>query len=65
MTLSVVEHPLGTDLRPFLDAARAVFEGDAAYVAPLRMEIEERLDPRKNPFFEHGEAAAAVDAGAR
>lgn len=57
MTLSVVEHPLGTDLRPFLDAARAVFEGDAAYVAPLRMEIEERLDPRKNPFFEHGEAA--------
>lgn len=56
MTLSVVEHRLGTDLRPFLEAGRAVFEGDPAYITPLRVEIEERLDPRKNPFFEHGEA---------
>lgn len=57
MTLTVVEHAPGRALGDFLEAGRAVFAGDPAYVAPLRMELEDRLSPSKNPFFRHGEAA--------
>lgn len=50
----------GEDAAPFLAAGHRVFEGDPAWVAPLAFEIEERLHPKKNPFFEHAEAALFV-----
>jgi hypothetical protein len=46
--------------RDFLDVVKVVYAGDPAYVRPLDMEIEQTLDPKKNPFFEHGEATAFV-----
>ena len=46
--------------RDFLDVVRTIYRDDASYVRPLDMEIEQTLDPKKNPFFEHGEATAFV-----
>lgn len=47
-------------LRDFLDVTRDIYAGDASYVRPLDMEMEERLDRAKNPFFEHADVAAWV-----
>jgi hypothetical protein len=44
------------DVRPFLDVAHEVYRGDRNWVAPLDFDMKERLDPKKNPFFEHAEA---------
>ena len=46
--------------RDFLDVVRTIYRDDASYVRPLDMEIEQTLDPKKNPFYEHGEATAFV-----
>ncbi len=47
-------------LRNFLDVVRTIYDGDSSYVRPLDMEIEQTLDPKKNPFFDHGDAASFV-----
>lgn len=31
-----------------------IYAGDSNYIPPLRVDIEERLNPAKNPFFKHG-----------
>lgn len=40
----------------FVRAAHVVFEGDESWVPPLDFEIRQRLDPKKNPFFQRAEA---------
>ncbi len=60
MTLTIQKIDPGGDLAPFLRAADRVFEGDRAWIPPLRFEIQQRLHPKKNPFFEHAEAALFV-----
>ena len=61
MTVEVRELKLGQDpLDPFLQVADEVFRGDPAWVPPLEMELRERLDPRKNPFFQHAVGTAWV-----
>src|ERR1700722_16776027 len=49
--------PMGGRIDDFLNVVDYIYRGDPAYVRPLDMELKDRLDPRKNPFFEHGEAA--------
>ncbi|MDI1433217.1 hypothetical protein [Polyangium sorediatum] len=46
--------------RDFLDVAREIYADDPAWVRPLDMDIEDRLDRKKNPFFDHGDAQAFV-----
>src|SRR5579859_229760 len=41
----------------FLDVVDYIYRDDPAYIRPLDLEVRDRLNPRKNPFFEHGEAA--------
>ncbi len=62
MTIHLVELQQGDKkrLRDFLDVARDIYASDPVWVCPLDMDIEDRLNPKKNPFFEHGEAAAFV-----
>ena len=57
---------LELEVRPVANAAeRAAFvelpyrlqAGDPSWVPPLRMERREHLDPRRNPWFDHAEAA--------
>src|SRR5580658_4539445 len=46
----------GGDLRDFLDVVDRIYDGDRNFVRPLDQDLKERLSPKKNPFFEHGEA---------
>lgn len=45
------------DLRRFIDVPFDVHREHPLWVAPLRFERREFLDKRKNPYFEHAEAA--------
>jgi hypothetical protein len=46
--------------RDFLDVPFTAHAGDSNWVAPLYLEREEHLDPRKNPFFQHAEVQLFV-----
>lgn len=46
--------------RDFVDVVDTIYAGDAQYVRPLDLEMEERFDPRKNPFYEHAEVTGWV-----
>lgn len=60
MTIQVRQIEPGGDVKPFLRAADRVFAGDPAWIPPLQFEIEQRFDPKKNPLFEHTDAALFV-----
>ncbi len=60
MTVDIRQLPLGGRIGDFLDVVDYVYRGDPAFVRPLDMDLGDRLNPRKNPFFEHGEAALFV-----
>jgi hypothetical protein len=47
--------PMGGDIRDFLDVVDTIYETDPRYVRPLDMDVGDRLNPKKNPFFEHAE----------
>ncbi|MGD0524882.1 MAG: hypothetical protein ABSE49_07055 [Polyangiaceae bacterium] len=49
--------PMGGSIDDFLNVVDYIYKGDPAYVRPLDMELKDRLNPKKNPFFEHGEGA--------
>lgn len=48
------------DLDRFLAVPRRIFAADPQWVPPFLFELKERLDPRKNPYFEHAELQAWV-----
>jgi hypothetical protein len=48
----------GGRIEDFVDVVDYIYRDDAAYVRPLDMELKDRLNPKKNPFFEHGVGAA-------
>lgn len=41
--------------KKFLDTARVIYKDDKIWVCPLDNEIEAIFDPKKNPYFKHGE----------
>lgn len=46
--------------KDFLNVVDRIYEGDTNYVRPLDFEVSDRLDPKKNPFFEHAEGTGWV-----
>lgn len=46
--------------RHFLDVVDGIYQGSPHYVRPLDLDVSDRLDHRKNPFFEHAEGTAWV-----
>lgn len=46
---------MGDRIDDFLDVVDSIYGSDPAYVRPLDLELRDRLNPRKNPFFDHGE----------
>ena len=44
------------DRRAFVDLAWAVYQGDPAWVPPLKSEVHGLLDPKTNPWFLHARA---------
>ena len=57
MAVDIKQLPLGGRIDDFLDVVDYIYRSDSAFVRPLDMDLKDRLSPRKNPFFEHGEAA--------
>lgn len=57
MSVEIKQHQPGKDLDDFIGVASTVYADDPAWIAPLRMEVADRLTPGKNPFFEHAEVA--------
>jgi hypothetical protein len=55
MSVEIRKHAMGKDVSDFIRAAHVVHAGDPAFVPPLDFMIREQLNPKKNPFFEHGE----------
>ncbi|AGP40510.1 hypothetical protein BE04_29230 [Sorangium cellulosum] len=45
-------------LKDFLNVVDTVYEGEPNYIRPLDLDISDRLDKKKNPFFEHAEGTA-------
>ena len=43
------------DLKAFIKFPWEVYKGDPNWVPPLIMDVKDKLDRRKNPFFEHSE----------
>lgn len=52
--------PMGGRLEAFLDVVDHIYSDDPNYVRPLNFDLGERLNPSKNPFFEHGEGTLFV-----
>lgn len=59
MTQTISVRPVAgkADLKAFLDLPFGLYRNDPNWVAPLYLERQEHLDPRKNPYFRHADAA--------
>jgi GNAT superfamily N-acetyltransferase len=59
MTQTVSVRPVAgkADLKAFLDLPFGLYGKDPNWVAPLYLERYEHLDPKKNPYFRHADAA--------
>lgn len=53
MAIEIREHAPGRRVEDFLRVAHEVYRGDPAWVPPLELELRDRLNPAKNPFFQH------------
>jgi hypothetical protein len=53
--VDIRQTPMGGDAKDFLDVVDSIYRNDPAFVRPLDQELKDRLNPKKNPFFEHGE----------
>jgi hypothetical protein len=45
------------DRRAFLNLPRRIYADDPQWIEPLHKEEAKRIDPRRHPFYEHGEGA--------
>ena len=55
MNVEVVPARRREDLAAFVAFPYALHADDPLFTPPLRRDVHELLDPRRNPFFEHGE----------
>jgi len=53
--LEIRQTPMGGELRDFLDVVDVIYKDDPRYIRPLDMDLKDRLNPKKNPFFEHAD----------
>lgn len=60
MAVTVRQVSSGADWDAFYQAAHVCQGHDANWIAPLRFMQEQYLNPKKNPWFDHGEAAFFV-----
>ena len=60
ITVSALDISRRSDRRRFIELDRSIYEGDASWIAPLRVDMHTLLNPRKHPFHEHAEVAAYI-----
>ena len=53
--VEIRQTPMGGDLKDFLDVVDTIYRDDPRYIRPLDMDLSDRLNPKKNPFFEHAD----------
>ncbi len=53
--MEIRQTPMGGDVRDFLNCVDVIYEDDPRYIRPLDMDLKDRLNPKKNPFFEHAD----------
>jgi hypothetical protein len=53
--VEIRQTPMGGDIKDFLDVVDTIYKNDPSYVRPLNMDVGDRLNPKKNPFFEHAD----------
>lgn len=53
--VEIRQTPMGGNLKDFLGVVDSIYREDPRYIRPLDMDLGDRLNPKKNPFFEHGE----------
>lgn len=53
--IEIRETPMGGNMKDFLNVVDTIYRDDKAFVRPLDMDLKDRLTPKKNPFFQHGE----------
>jgi hypothetical protein len=58
--VQIVEQPFGVGTQRFLDVARKIYRDDPNWIAPLDMDMGDRMNPKKNPFFEHAEGTTFI-----
>ncbi|MGE3832064.1 MAG: dATP pyrophosphohydrolase, partial [Parvibaculaceae bacterium] len=60
MSVSVREVASAADRKAFLRVPFGIFADDPNWVAPLFLEREEHIDPKKNPYFQHADVALFI-----
>ena len=50
MSVEIKQHQPGEDIEDFIQVAYDVYRDDPAWVAPLQMEIRDRLTPANAPL---------------
>jgi len=62
MTIEIRELKAGDKktLKDFLEVVETIYAGNPYYVRPLDFDVSDRLDKKKNPFFEHADGTAWV-----
>lgn len=50
----------GREMKDFIELPFILYKDDPCWVPPLRFDVKSTLNPKKNPFFEHAEAALFV-----
>jgi len=51
--VEIRQSPMGENLGDFLGVVDRIYQHDPAYIRALNLDIRDRLNPKKNPFFEH------------
>jgi len=55
MSVEIRQTAMGGNLKDFLGCVDTIYKSDPVYIRPLDMDLSDRLNPKKNPFFEHAE----------
>jgi hypothetical protein len=53
--IEIRQTPMGGDVKDFLDVVSYIYKDDPNYIRPLDQDLKDRLNPRKNPLFDHAE----------
>jgi hypothetical protein len=53
--LEIRQTPMGGELRDFLNVVDVIYRDDPSYIRPLDKDLKDRLNPKKNPFFDHAD----------
>src|SRR4051794_29671126 len=53
--IEIRQTPMGGDVRDFLDVVDTIYKDEPNFIRPLDQDLKDRLNPKKNPLFEHAE----------